>query len=58
MKIDLKGIQSNISELNTNGSAKDVIGLRNKYGEWKDIKPVSDVVSLSADGENYFRWSQ
>lgn len=54
MKIDLKGIASNISPLNTNGTAQDIIGLRNKFGEWNSIPGVKDIISLSPQGESYY----
>lgn len=51
----ITGINTNESPLNTNGSAQDIINLRNANGkEWETIYPPEEIEELPADISNWY----
>jgi len=46
MKLTLKGIETYLSAARSQGSAQDVVNLRNKYGEWNIAQEASDLYQL------------
>ena len=64
-KTPIKGIQNNISALNSDGSCTEIINQRNRFGEWETIYPPETIdtknkdisrwhLHHTSDGEKYY----